>query len=97
MKRLALVETAQDDIEIAVLKLSNEEHQKLHANALDTVNDNHVFAKKLRKMEVSTCSHAGSETTARLKRAAPAEEPAAWACLIVHYPSCCGKATCTSL
>ena len=53
MDFIALVQATPKDPEVAILRLDEEERENLHKNALAFVNDNHVFRKSVRTVEIA--------------------------------------------
>jgi hypothetical protein len=59
MHCIAFVQPTPTSPEIAILQMDTKEHESFHKNPLAFVNDNHVFKKPVRKVDI--LSHA--ETT----------------------------------
>ena len=98
MKVLNLLEVTEVGCEIAILKLSSDEHNKLKSNAKKFVNDNHVFGNAVSVSDVHL--HPDWNAGASVKSAAAVKSgvqaDGSWAAVIVHYPACHCVATCTT-
>ena len=81
MHRLTLVQSSPEEAEVAVLRLSNEEHEQLHAQHEGFINHHQVFCKNVRSVTMQHESH-------------PSIVHATWISVIVHYPHCMCVATC---
>jgi hypothetical protein len=66
------------DLELAVVTLSSEEHERFHRDATQFVNDNNLFPKRVSKVEVLQHAPSGGD----------------WLSIIVHYPHCSCAAAC---
>ncbi len=76
MKRVEYLPGAPDQPELIVLKLSSEEHKKLHAQGKKFVNDQKLFGNDV---EVKTV---------KLHTETHDEECTEWMVAMFHYPSC---------
>lgn len=81
MHRLTLVQSSPEEPEVAVLRLSSEEHQQLHAQREGFLNHHQVFCKNVRGVTMQQESH-------------PGLAHAAWISVVVHYPHCMCVAAC---
>jgi hypothetical protein len=52
MHCIALVQPTQTSPEFAILQMDSKEHESFHKNPTAFVNDNHVFKKQVRKVDV---------------------------------------------
>ncbi len=90
MKRIVLLQL--DDSELAVLALSNNEHNVLHRDPEKFVNQNHVFGAEVTVKTVKFESDAPSPAPASTATAAAAT----WTSTIRHWPGCNCSAACVS-
>lgn len=85
MKHLVRVQLA--DSEIAIVQLSNDEHNALHKNAKEFVNTNNVFVPPAVN-SVKVEPHAQPQ--------AKVAASATWTATIRHWPGCNCSAACVS-
>ncbi len=55
MDCIALLHPTPTDPEVAVVKISNEEHKAFHDNPLKFVNDHKVFGKDVKSVKPAPC------------------------------------------
>jgi len=67
-------------LEIAILQMSNKEHDELHADPKNWVNDHKVFPKPVRSVDVP--DHPSKPSAS------------AWVVTIVHFPHCAAMGSC---
>jgi len=87
MHRIALVCSKPGDPEVAILQLSNEEHDELHHDPTNFVNKNRIFCKDVSRVDVV-------EHSIGKKRK---DASAGWLILSTHYPSCVCPTVCMEL
>lgn len=93
MHLIALVKATPTDPEIAILRISNQEHDDLHKDPLGFVNRNRVFGKDISRVDMQP--HPSEETGARRPKAsAKAEAASTWLVVIPHLPKCTAVASC---
>lgn len=76
MHLLAYVHEGPLEVEIAILKISAQEHETFHKDPKEFVNKNQVFGKSVREVKVYPASHSGVESND------------SWLLVIPHYPPC---------
>jgi hypothetical protein len=90
MKRIALLQL--DDSEVAVVALSNNEHNALHRDREKFVNQNHIFGAEVIVRTVKFESDVPSAAPAPTATVATAT----WTSTIRHWPGCNCTAACVS-
>ena len=53
MQLIALVQATPDSPEIAIVKLSGEENEDFRENSTKFVNENHIFRKPVKSVEIA--------------------------------------------
>jgi hypothetical protein len=86
MHRIALLHPTPTDSEIAILQVSNQEHDDLHKDALGFVNRNKVFCKDVRSVDLQHTP--GTASVARAKSGAKQSANSGWIVTLRHDPSC---------
>jgi len=94
VERIAFLPTKAKDPEIAVLRLSNEEHKKLHAEPITYVNLNQVFKADVIHVDLQAHSRVGPRATEITAKSPTIEEAESWLVVTIHYPNCMCIATC---
>ncbi len=97
MRRVGHVQEKPGDVEVVVLKLTTEEHEEIHRDALEYVNlhKEHFFGKKVQSVVLSPDSHPKLDSTVSPLASAPSTET--WMVLVAHRPACTCVGTCTPL
>ena len=81
MQRIILLQGGLDDLEVAVLKLSSDEHKELKDKAVDFFNRHKVFCtEKISKVELQHYGHVKGDADSVV--------------IAVHYPHCAVVGTC---
>jgi len=81
MQRIILLQEGPDELEVAVLKLSSQEHTELQDHAVDFFNKHQVFGTaKVRKVQLQHYNHERENTDCMV--------------ISVHYPHCMVVGTC---
>ena len=96
MHLIALVKAMPTDPEIAILRISNQEHDDLHKDPLGFVNRNHVFGRDISRVDMQP--HPSEKMGAtQLKASAKTEAAPNWLVVIPHLPKCTASATCITV
>lgn len=92
MHRIALLLPTPTGSEIAILKVSNQEHDDLHKDALGFVNKNKVFCKDVASVDLQHAPETMS--AARAKSGTKQTANSAWIITLSHDPRCPVYASC---
>lgn len=90
MHCIALLQSTPDDPDVAVVLVSDQEHDELHKDAKGFINRNKVFRKDVTAVEALL--HAPDAATAKAGTKKPAQRK--WMLTLVHLPSCVVRGSC---
>jgi hypothetical protein len=86
MQTIAFLHPTANDPEIAILRLSNQEHDDLHKGPKDWVNQNKVFPKSVNSVEMLPHASIG-----------PKGKGTGWIVAFYHYPQCAVIGSCVQV
>lgn len=92
MHRIVLLHPTPTDSEIAILQISNQEHDDLHRDALGFVNKNKVFCKDVSSVDLQHTP--GTTSAPRAKSGAKQTAASGWIVTLNHDPSCHSSGSC---
>ena len=93
MRRIGYIQEAPGEIEVAVLKLTTADHDKLHSLHEKFINNEKVFSKPVTSLTLYPDSHQNAVAGAVAKT----PEPETWMSVVIHKPACACVGTCTPL
>jgi len=86
MQTIAFLHPTAKDPEIAILRVTIQEHDQLHKNPLDWVNKNKVFPKPVSSVELLPHASTGPNPTGT-----------GWIVTFTHYPHCAVIGSCVQV